>query len=73
MVDIAGEESRLQKEITRVGKDLAFVSRKLANPEFLAKAAETVVRKEQEKARGFGEKQAALEAARNRLAGLAAG
>ena len=73
VIDIAGEEGRLQKEIARVGKDLAFVSRKLANPEFLAKAAETVVRKEQEKARGFGEKQAALEAARNRLAGLAAG
>ena len=73
MIDIAGEESRLQKEITRVGKDLAFVSRKLSNPEFLAKAAETVVRKEQEKARGLGEKQAALEAARKRLAALAAG
>jgi len=73
VIDIAGETSRLQKEIARVGKDLAFVSRKLANPEFLAKAAEAVVRKEQEKARGLGEKQAALEAARKRLALLAAG
>ena len=72
VIDIAGEEGRLQKEIARVGKDLAFVSRKLANPEFLAKAAETVVIKEQEKARGLGEKQAALEAARKRLAALAA-
>jgi valyl-tRNA synthetase len=73
VIDIAAEESRLRKELARVGKDLAFVSGKLTNPEFLAKAAETVVRKEQEKARGLGEKQAALEAARKRLAALAAG
>ena len=73
VIDIAGEESRLQKEIARVGKDLAFASRKLANPEFLAKAAGTVVRKEREKAGELGEKQAALEAARKRLAALAAG
>jgi len=73
VIDIAGEESRLQKELARVGKDLAFVSRKLANPEFLAKAAESVVGKERARARELGEKQAALEAARKRLAALAAG
>ncbi|MBM4313442.1 MAG: valine--tRNA ligase [Deltaproteobacteria bacterium] len=71
VIDIAGEESRLQKELARVGKDLAFISGKLANPQFLAKAAEAVVRKEREKARELGEKQAALEAARKRLAALA--
>jgi valyl-tRNA synthetase len=73
VIDIAGEERRLQKELARVAKDLAFVSGKLANPEFLAKAAEPVVGKEQEKARGLGEKQAALEAALKRLAALATG
>ena len=73
VIDIAGEESRLQKELARVGKDLAFVSRKLANPEFLAKAAESVVGKERARARELGEKQAALEAAQKRLAALAAG
>jgi valyl-tRNA synthetase len=73
VIDIEGEERRLQKELTRVGKDLAFVSGKLANPAFLAKAAEAVVRKEQERARELGEKQAALEAARKRLAALTAG
>ncbi|MEW6334131.1 MAG: valine--tRNA ligase [Thermodesulfobacteriota bacterium] len=73
VIDIAAEESRLQKEIARVDKDLAVVSRKLGNPEFLAKAAEAVVRKEQEKARELGEKRAALEAARTRLSTLAAG
>ena len=54
-------------------KDLVVVSRKLANPEFLAKAAESVVKKEQEKARELGEKRAALDAALARLAALAAG
>ncbi len=49
-----------------------MVSRKLANPDFLAKAAEAVVAKEREKAREFGEKRAALEAALQRLATLAA-
>ena len=63
VIDIAGEKGRLEKEIAKIEKDLAVVSRKLANPDFLAKAAEAVVTKEREKARGFGEKRAALEAA----------
>ncbi|MDP1990959.1 MAG: valine--tRNA ligase [Syntrophales bacterium] len=70
VIDVAGEENRLRKEITKVDKDLAFVSRKLANPEFLAKAAESVVKKEQEKARELKEKRAALDAALTRLAAL---
>ncbi len=70
VIDFAGEENRLQKEIAKVDKDLAFVSRKLANPEFLAKAAEPVVKKEQEKARELREKRAALDAALTRLAAL---
>jgi valyl-tRNA synthetase len=73
VIDIAAEESRLRKELARIGKDLAFVSGKLENPEFLSKAAEAVVEKERGKARDLGEKQAALEAARKRLAALAAG
>ena len=68
VIDVAGEENRLQKELSRVDKDLALVSRKLANPEFLAKAAESVVKKEQEKVRGLREKRAALDAALTRLA-----
>jgi valyl-tRNA synthetase len=70
VIDVAGEENRLQKEIARIDKDLAVVSRKLANPEFLAKAAVSVVKKEQDKARSLGEKRAALGAAVTRLAAL---
>jgi valyl-tRNA synthetase len=72
VIDFAGEKARLEKEIGKIEKDLTVVSRKLANPDFLAKAAESVVAKEREKARGFGEKRAALEAALRRLATLAA-
>ena len=67
-----GEGSAWRRRSPRIEKDLAVVSRKLANPDFLAKAAEAVVTKEREKARGFGEKRAALEAALQRLATLAA-
>ncbi|MCE5281261.1 MAG: class I tRNA ligase family protein, partial [Deltaproteobacteria bacterium] len=67
VIDIAGERARLAKEIARIEKDMAVVARKLANPEFLAKAAEDIVTKEREKSRVFGEKRSALEAALSRL------
>jgi valyl-tRNA synthetase len=73
VIDIAGEESRLKKEIARIGKDLDFVLKKLNNPEFMAKAAEAIVSKEQNKARELGEKQAALDAALQRLKSLSTG
>jgi valyl-tRNA synthetase len=71
VIDIDGEKGRLGKEIGKVEKELAVVAKKLANPDFLAKAAAAVVKKEQEKARVFGEKRAALSAALERLALLA--
>ena len=70
-IDFAAEKGRLLREIAKIEKDLSFVAKKLANPDFLAKAAEAIVMKEQEKARGLGGKQTALEAALERLAALA--
>jgi valyl-tRNA synthetase len=70
VIDIDGEKGRLAKEIAKMEKELAVVAKKLANPDFLAKAAEAVVKKEQEKARVFGEKRAALDAALKRVAAL---
>jgi len=72
VIDVAAEQNRLQKEIVRIDKELAVVSRKLANPEFLAKAAESVVEKEQGKARELEEKRTALDKALARLAAFAA-
>jgi valyl-tRNA synthetase len=73
VVDFAAEGARLGKEIAKIEKELGGVGKKLANPEFLAKAAEAVVRKEQEKARLLGEKKTALEAALSKVASLAGG
>jgi valyl-tRNA synthetase len=73
VIDIDGEKGRLGKEIGKVEKELAVVAMKLANPDFLAKAAEAVVKKEQQKARVFGEKRAALDAALQRIASIDAG
>jgi valyl-tRNA synthetase len=70
VIDVEGEKGRLNREIAKVEKEMAGVLKKLANPDFLAKAAEAIVKKEQEKARAFGEKKAALEAALARVAAL---
>ena len=73
VIDVEGEKGRLGKEIAKVEKDLAVAAKKLANPEFLAKAAEAVVKKEQEKARVIGEKKTALSAALKRIAAIEIG
>jgi valyl-tRNA synthetase len=67
IVDIAGEKARLQKEITKVQKDMEQSSRKLANRDFMEKAAAEIIGKEQEKLKGFQDRHAALESAFNKL------
>ncbi|MDI6775682.1 MAG: valine--tRNA ligase [Syntrophales bacterium] len=63
MADIAAEKARLEKEIAKVTRELTFVSKKLANRDFLTRAAETVVKKEEEKFRELRDKHVMLEAA----------
>ena len=48
LVDLAGESKRLQKELAKIEKQLAGISRTLDNPGFLAKASEDVVAKKRE-------------------------
>jgi valyl-tRNA synthetase len=67
IVDTTGEKARLQKEITKIEKDLQQCSKKLANRDFLEKAAEAVIKKEEEKLKEFKERHAALEAALKKL------
>ncbi len=67
MIDIAAEKARLEKEWTRVAKDLSTVSRKLANRDFMDKAAEAVIRKEEQKYQDLREKHGVLEAAIKKL------
>lgn len=67
IVDTTGEKARLQKEITKIEKDLNQCLKKLANRDFLEKAAEAVIKKEEEKLKEFKERHAALEAALKKL------
>ena len=70
MIDVAAEKARLEKEWNRVAKDLSAVSRKLANRDFMDKAAEAVIRKEEQKYRDLREKHNVLEAAVKKLEAL---
>jgi valyl-tRNA synthetase len=67
VVDIVGERIRLEKEIARLNKDLAIISKKLANRDFMAKAAKAVVEKEEAKFREIKEKFVVLETALKRV------
>jgi len=69
-IDVAGEMARLEKDLAKVVKDLTVVSRKLANPDFLAKAAEAIVRKEEDKLRELTEKQTVIEKALKKVSEL---
>ena len=67
VVDFAGERKRLEKEMAKVDKDLAAISKKLANRDFMAKASKAVVEKEEEKFREVREKHSVLAEALKRL------
>ena len=67
VVDFAAERKRLEKEMAKVDKDLAVISKKLANRDFMAKASKAVVEKEEEKFREVREKHSVLVAALKRL------
>jgi valyl-tRNA synthetase len=70
IVDTTGEKARLQKEIVKIEKDLHQCSKKLANRDFLEKAAEAVIKKEEDKLKEFKERHAALENALKKLQGI---
>jgi len=67
IVDIAGEKTRLEKEIVKVQKDLEQCSRKLANRDFREKAAAAVIKKEEDKLKDAQDRHAALEKALKKL------
>jgi valyl-tRNA synthetase len=72
IVDIAGEKTRLQKEIAKVEKDLQQCSRKLANSDFREKAAAAIIKKEEDKLKDFQDRHAALEKALKKLKEISA-
>jgi valyl-tRNA synthetase len=51
LIDIGAEKARLQKEAGRLEADIAGTERKLANPDFVARAPEDVVEENRERIR----------------------
>jgi valyl-tRNA synthetase len=71
VVDIAGEKTRLEKELAKVSKDLEQSARKLANSDFRAKAAPEIITKEEAKLKESQEKFSTLEGALKKLKEIA--
>ncbi|MEJ2693992.1 MAG: valine--tRNA ligase, partial [Candidatus Thiodiazotropha sp.] len=49
LIDKAAEEKRLQKEVGRLEGEIVLIEKKLNNPNFVDKAPQAVVQKEQDK------------------------
>jgi valyl-tRNA synthetase len=61
IVNVEEEEKRLKKEIGKIDKDIAFLSKKLENPSFVERAPAEVVAGEREKLVEFAHKKEVLE------------
>lgn len=70
-VDVEAERARLEKEMEKLDKDLAFISKKLGNQDFMEKASSVVVEKEENKFKNLKEKSGVLEDALGRLRNIA--
>ena len=69
IIDIAAEQARLTKEITKVEADIKRVDAKLGNPEFVRKAPEEIIDGEKEKREEAESRHAKLLEALERLKG----
>jgi valyl-tRNA synthetase len=67
IIDFSEEERRLNKELTKIEKEHAVVTKKLSNESFLEKAPPDIIAKEKSKAQDLGEKQEKLQASLNRI------
>jgi valyl-tRNA synthetase len=69
-IDLAAEKARLAKEIAALDQDIARVSKKLDNADFIARAPEAVVEENRAKLADAQTAKAKLESALARLKGL---
>lgn len=60
LIDVDKEAARLNKEMAALDKEISRLEKKLSNQGFLAKAPAEVVAGEQEKLKGYREKQSAV-------------
>ena len=70
LIDVDKEAARLNKEMATLEKEVSRLEKKLGNQGFLAKAPAEVVAGEQEKLKGYQEKQAAVKERLSYLATL---
>ena len=70
LVNVEEESKRIQKEIERVTSDIEFVTKKLSQETFIAKAPPDLVAKEKAREKELVGKKTELEAALTRLAKL---
>ncbi|MGD0274653.1 MAG: valine--tRNA ligase [Syntrophales bacterium] len=70
-IDLSSEIMRLEKELSKVEKDLTIVSRKLANRDFLERANQAVIQKEEGKFKEFSEKHVVIEEALKKIREIA--
>ncbi len=68
-VDVAAELARIAKEFEKLEQDLASIEKKLANPNFVAKAPPEVVEKDRLRAQELREKRGKLGVHRDMLSG----
>jgi valyl-tRNA synthetase len=69
-IDLAAEKARLEKEIAALDQDIARISKKLDNADFIARAPEEVVEENRAKLTAAQTAKAKLESALARLKGL---
>ncbi|NNF98875.1 MAG: valine--tRNA ligase [Desulfobacteraceae bacterium] len=72
IIDFARESERLNKEINKVGKEMAGLTRKLNNEDFLKKAPGDVVEKVKQKHETMMEKEHKLQATLDRISRIQA-
>jgi valyl-tRNA synthetase len=70
VIDVKQEQARLEKEISRLGKEIDKYDSKLANENFLAKAPQSVIDEQKQRLEDHKARAAQLRAALDRLAGL---
>jgi valyl-tRNA synthetase len=71
VVDLAAEKGRLAKEIGKIADEIDKIDKKLANPDFLARAKEEVVEEQRERREEAEARRAKLADALNRLKDVA--
>jgi valyl-tRNA synthetase len=71
VIDFSAEQTRLEKEMARAIADIARVDGKLANPNFVSRAAEEVVEQERERREEAEARRLKITEALERLKGIA--